>query len=42
MKAKYAIIIGEDEVKNGYLIIKDLESGEQMAKNIQDFLEGFK
>lgn len=41
-KAKNAIIIGEEEIKNGYLVIKDLESGEQIAENIQDFLEGFK
>ncbi len=41
-KAKNAIIIGEEEIKNGYLVIKDLESGEQIVKNIQNFFEGFK
>lgn len=40
--SKNAIIIGEEEIKNGYLIIKDLEKGEQKAKTIQDFLEEFK
>ena len=34
MRYKYAVIIGEDEVKEGIVTIKDMESGEQRKENI--------
>lgn len=42
LKVKNAIIIGEDEIKNGNLTIKEMSTGFQKTVPIQEFLEGIK
>lgn len=39
LKTHFAIIIGEDEVKNGRYTIKDLKSGEQITLSEKELLE---
>ncbi len=39
IKAKYSIIIGEDEVKNQCLAVKNMESGEQQNLSIESAIE---
>ena len=39
--AKYAIIIGENEIANESIVLKDLESGEQQVVKFDDLLETF-
>ncbi|WP_461828916.1 His/Gly/Thr/Pro-type tRNA ligase C-terminal domain-containing protein [Aquifex sp.] len=34
MKYKYAVIIGEDELREGIVTIKDMESGKQKKEKI--------
>ena len=36
--AKYAIILGEDEIKEGFYSVKNLETGEQVKINSFDEL----
>lgn len=36
--AKYAVIIGEDEIKNGYYTVKNLENSQQEKKTYQELL----
>ena len=38
--AKYALILGEDEIKNGEVSIKNMETGEQNKVKTKDFIEG--
>ena len=38
-KAKFAIIIGENEVKEGKIVIKDLTSQEQMEIKQEELIE---
>lgn len=37
--ANFAIILGEDEIKNGYVSLKNMESGEQKKIELLKFLE---
>ena len=37
--ARYAVIIGEDEIKNNYLTVKDLSSGEQNKTTLDELVE---
>ena len=39
--AKYAIIIGENEIANECIVLKDLDSGEQQVVKFDDLLETF-
>ncbi|MBS4208996.1 histidine--tRNA ligase [Bacillus sp. FJAT-50079] len=39
--AKYAVIIGEDELNNGVVAVKNLENGEQRELALQGFIEEF-
>jgi histidyl-tRNA synthetase len=34
--AKYAIILGEDEIKGNFLTVKNLETGEQTKKKFEE------
>jgi histidyl-tRNA synthetase len=36
--AKYAILIGEDELKNGTLWIKDIDTKEEKTINMDSFI----
>ena len=38
--AKSALILGEDEIKNGEVSIKNMETGEQKKLKLKDFIEG--
>lgn len=38
-KAKHCAIIGEDELKNGTIWVKDLEEKEEKVLKIEDFLK---
>ena len=38
--AKYAVILGEDEIKNGEVSVKNMETGEQNKLKLEDFLRG--
>lgn len=39
LKAKFAIIVGEEEIKNNFLTVKDLSNGEQLKLNDKDLFE---
>lgn len=39
LKTKVALIIGEDEVQNNEIIIKNMDSGEESKVNFIDFVE---
>ena len=36
--AKYAIILGEDEIKSGYISLKNLETSEQTKTTFEELL----
>ena len=38
--ANYAIILGEDEIKNNYLTVKNLNSSEQIRLSIEEIING--
>ena len=37
--AKFALILGEDEIKNNEISVKNLETGEQKKLKLKDFVE---
>ena len=37
--AKYAIILGEDEIKNNYLTVKNLSTSEQIKTTFEDIIK---
>ena len=39
LKIPYVIVIGEDEVKSGKLTLKNMETGEQEQKNIEEIIK---
>ena len=39
--AKFAVIIGEDELKKGAAAVKNLENGEEIELSLQNFIEEF-
>ena len=39
LNVKYVIIIGEDEIKNNVVTLKDMETGEQQTLKLEDALE---
>jgi histidyl-tRNA synthetase len=41
-RVKYAIIIGEDEIKNNCVSVKDMASGEQCEVSIKELEKFFK
>ncbi|MCX7821768.1 MAG: histidine--tRNA ligase [Brevinematales bacterium] len=41
-KAKYAILVGEDEVKSGKYTLRKLDSGEQQSLSLEEILKLFK
>ena len=36
-KARFALIIGEEEMKNGTFTVKDMKSGEQTSRRLDEF-----
>ena len=40
--AKFALILGEDELKSNKIILKDLQNSEQEAVNISDIIKSIK
>ncbi len=42
LDAKYVIIIGDDEVKNRVVSLKNMETGEQIQKQLEDILSDIK
>ena len=42
LNASYSIILGDDEIKNNQLIVKNMESGKQEEININKILQYFK
>ncbi len=42
LNAKYVIVIGEDEIKNNLLIIKDMKNGEQSQYSLTGIADFFK
>ena len=39
LKIPYVIVIGEDEIKSGTLTLKNMETGEQVGKTIEEIIE---
>ena len=39
INAKYVIIIGEDEIKNNLITLKDMTSGEQITTNLEEVMK---
>lgn len=38
--AKYAVIVGEDEIKKGLIILRDMNTGYEQTKSVDSLLEG--
>ncbi|HIP42726.1 MAG TPA: histidine--tRNA ligase [Aquifex aeolicus] len=41
LRVKYAVIIGEDEVKNNEITIKDMETGQQRKVKLKELIRGY-
>ncbi len=39
LRIPYVIVIGEDEIKSGTLTLKNMETGEQVGKTIEEIIE---